>query len=340
MIRFAEKSGLRYLFQRDYRKILLDSVTGLPSKLPEEAIGLFAIVANERHFLSAWLDHHRQLGVTNFYIFVDESNDGTEELLQNEQDVTVLRSSLSYGFRINVHPCSFFGFRKFDRAGILYKRVLTDYLFKGRWGLYLDPDEFLILPPEFTIQRVIKTLDGVSESVPATVVEFFPADPATLQNPPASFETFKDVLNAYPYFEDTQILETRPGRFPARIAESKLSTLVELHLHEKCDSARQKTPLMRHSPHNFRMGSHRSSWPPQTSHLLTIAHFSFNHWGSKKIERAMTGTSGHSSEGAKYKIYARLLEQLSETGQNFLSSSSVKYEGAHQLIEYRLMNPL
>jgi len=56
----------------------IEIVRGRPD---ESKHSLYAILRNESFFIQAFLNHYRSLGVQQFLILDDHSNDGTAELL-------------------------------------------------------------------------------------------------------------------------------------------------------------------------------------------------------------------------------------------------------------------
>lgn len=84
---------------------------------------------NEIVLLPAFLDHHRSLGVEQFLVLVDYSDDGTLELLLTQSDVVVLTSDIKFGDFINVSILDRFGFTHEDHAGKILKEVITQNFF-------------------------------------------------------------------------------------------------------------------------------------------------------------------------------------------------------------------
>ena len=319
------------------RRMIIESLHTPSRPFDKSKLSLFSVVKNEIFLLPAFLDHHRSIGVEQFLILVDHSDDGTLEYLMEQDDVVVLESSVKYGSHINVSPFSFFGIKKVDRAAAWLKEVITQEFFTGAYGLYLDADEFLILPAgELSIQEVTKLMNNLrAPSVSASVVEFFPesVDDLFEFGTPTSLS---GLLNRYPYFEHVPLLRLRTFRFPEKIRAAKSGELFRKFLNTPNEGMTTlKTPIVRHSALCFRRGSHRASLPPTSRILLTIAHFKFTSVSAEKFREAISANAHDSLE--KYQLLERLLLELNRSGESFLSRSSTKFSSSQQFTEAGLM---
>lgn len=107
---------------------------------PKMILG-FSTVRNEIDRLPFFLDHHRKLGVDHF-LFVDNgSDDGTQEYLKSQPDVSLWVTSFSY---------------KLSRFGVDWLAWLQRKYGHSHWCLTLDADEILIYPHHET--RDLKAL--------------------------------------------------------------------------------------------------------------------------------------------------------------------------------------
>ena len=336
--RFLEKSlettGTRFFLGHDFRATLLSAVSPLP-ETNDKGLAVFSTVANEMFFLPAWLEHHRGLGVEHFYILVDRSEDGTIDFLTAQSDVTTMTSEYGFGSSVNISPLSKLGHKRFTRAGSLYKRIITDFLFEGQWALYLDADEFLMIPPGFeNIQELIDSVDGKTSSIPASNVIFYPERFSNIsQQRPAVFE---DLVKQAPYFDSLPLLQSRRGKWPTRVGPEKTAKLIYQFLREKSGGT-LKTPLMKHGKTNYRMGSHVTSEPPGTEHILALAHFVFSANTVSKIERAKSWNSYY-NQSASYKRLDRLIEVLNRHDHSLLDETSTQYRSNSQLVSAGLIN--
>ncbi len=112
-------------------------------------------VRNEAAFLLEWLAHHRAVGFTDFLIFSNDCDDGTDDMLDRLQDlghVTHIRNDGPY-----------------DKGGIQFTALKQadklDVVKQADWILPLDVDEFV------NIHTGDGTLDALIDALPdATAV--------------------------------------------------------------------------------------------------------------------------------------------------------------------------
>ena len=331
--RSLERTGTRFLLGHDFRKTMLRALSPMPER-NDKGLAVFSIVANEMFFLPAWLDHHRRLGVEHFYILVDRSEDGTMEFLGSQVDVTTMTSEYGYGSAINISPLSKLCHKRFTRAGTLYKRVITDYLFEGQWALYLDVDEFLLMPTGFDkITQLIDEIDGKTAVIPASNVIFFPEKISEIAF--RSPKSFDDLVQQAPWFDATPLLDVIPGKGPMVIGQVKTEKLYWDFLGEKSGST-YKSPLMKHSKWNFRQGSHKTSIAPKTAHCLSVGHFVFTENTASKIESAKLWRSYY-KQSEEYLRLERLIFILEQGRHSLLDSTSLKFTSNSQLMRAGLM---
>jgi hypothetical protein len=248
----------------------------------------------------------------------------------------VFTSPIKFQDRIFLSHFWKFGAKKHVRAGVAYKRALTDYLFEDSWGLYLDLDEYLFLPPGVEkIQDFLSEVNGKTLSVPASVVEFFPENLRTLRQD-CRPQTIESLIEHAPFFEAKPLLAARIGRHPMKVGLSKTAELSVAFLDETHVSYTHKTPLVFHSRANFREGAHKTSIPPSSHHLLTIAHFVYTSNSLKKIEDAIKTESHH---GQKYSVMMDILKRMEAKRGSFLGDSSQRFTSTSQFVDCGLMNP-
>lgn len=129
-----------------------------------DAMTLCAVGRNEMYFLPAFLHHYRSLGIEQFAILNDRSDDGTREYLLSQPDAVVFESNYRYGDLINL-PQSMIG--KISNGRILYiwRTLLYNKFAKGRWAVQVDLDEFIHLPQGTRLQDVALQMEAQGEQV-------------------------------------------------------------------------------------------------------------------------------------------------------------------------------
>ena len=110
----------------DLKTIKPPSTVGRKADFP-----LFCCLRNELFRLPQFLDYYRGLGVQQFYFIDNDSTDGLQDYLAEQEDCAVWHTKASY-------KASNFGM---DWCNYLLRRFGA-----GKWTLCVDPDEFLIYP--------------------------------------------------------------------------------------------------------------------------------------------------------------------------------------------------
>ncbi|PWJ21981.1 glycosyltransferase family 2 protein [Jannaschia seohaensis] len=324
---------------------VLDSLEIASGTLRSGAPSILSMMRDEMHFLPAWLDHHRRIGVAQFVVLDDGSGDGTAELLAAQPDVVMLRSRYGYGDPADGRGP--LGFKRAARAGVVMKDAIAQKFLWGRHALYVDADEFLLPPAEAPdLPAILDVLRAERRpTVAASLVEFFPErlpPPGTPAAPPGDFDA---LLAECPYFEAHPLLRLRPFRQPQQIALAKSSVLWDRYVREKIPEADRpplsrhstlKTPIVRRSRLVWRYGSHKANWPPPTDRLLTVAHFVFTSALPAKIDKVLAH-GGHNHGGASYKRFAALVQAMRAEDASFLTERSERYVHPDQLKAAGLM---
>ncbi|TYC61967.1 glycosyltransferase family 2 protein [Rhodobacterales bacterium] len=149
----------------------------------EGAITAVVLAYNEALRFPYFLDHYRSLGVSNFIVVDNNSDDGSEELLRAASDVLVLRTGKPY--------------REYKSK---WRHLICDQYLNGRWAIFPDVDELFIYPgwPEVKIDALVAYLDRYGyECMFTTMIDMYPAGPIQdlKYKPGASF------IEACPYFD-------------------------------------------------------------------------------------------------------------------------------------------
>ena len=120
------------LLLRAFRKrTQLAAVHIRTDRIAPEDVLCFLCIRNEADRLPHFLRHHRALGVRHFLVVDNASTDASAELLRDQPDVSLWRTSASY---------------KASRFGMDWLTWLQIRHGSGHWCLTLDADELLIYP--------------------------------------------------------------------------------------------------------------------------------------------------------------------------------------------------
>jgi glycosyltransferase involved in cell wall biosynthesis len=302
---------------------------------------LFSIVKDDMFFMNAFFNHYRSIGVEQFVIVDDGSTDGTLEFLLGQPDCVVLKSDIGYNQ-------SYFTLFKGEqlrmrRGNASLKNIVPHAIAPGDYVLYVDADEFLVLPEPFeSLEDLILHVRRRSvANVVAGVIEMFPDYLSRLDSFDAAPTCLDDLLAEAPYFEGRPMVELLDeGRY--RIAApTKTFSLLEKHVglenvdqssRRAVNGVRHKTPLMLSIRGNYRIDSHTATMPVDDSIILGLLHFVYNRNLKSKIDRVLEwGTYAHG--GRKYAQLAELFKILEDGNVSLLSHRSKRFSSRQDLQE-------
>jgi hypothetical protein len=336
-------------------RIIPDSLSIAYGNVRDVEISLYSIMRNELFFLPAFLEHYRSIGVQQFLILDDLSTDGSTEFLKAQKDCVVLSSTFRYGSRLYLETGN--ANRKTARAGPLLKSAIPQKYLRGKYSIYADADEFLILPAG--VRDLTELIERLKESnidcVAASQVELYPeklSDLTEKVNP----QTLSDILALFPFFDSGPTVLLAEGAQPKQCGPSASERLFRRYGvrgghrmlkwlpdsvlrrlgYSAASSSAFKTPIVKHSEHVHMVGSHMASVPPASSILLALLHFKFTGEFRDRIERALQWRA-HSGKGSKYRDYYLLYKKMARDNGSFFGSSTTKYTGPAVLEETSLM---
>ena len=131
----------RHLMRAFRKRHELAAVTDRTARIGRGDILCFATIRNERVRLPYFLQYYRALGVDQFLIVDNGSDDGTRELLEGQHDVSLWATNRSY---------------RSAHFGADWLNWLLRKYGHGHWTLTVDIDEFLVYP--FCDTRPIRAL--------------------------------------------------------------------------------------------------------------------------------------------------------------------------------------
>ena len=125
-------------------------------------LAIFAIVRNEGAYLNEWVEFHRMMGVSHFFIYDNGSNDGTADLLYpyvNEGLVTLVNwADFLKGWE-GVAGTS----GRTQKLAMLH--CIANFGHLAEWMAFIDADEFLFPSAEGSLAEVLhgyEDLDSLS----------------------------------------------------------------------------------------------------------------------------------------------------------------------------------
>jgi hypothetical protein len=319
-------------------------------------VNLCAVVRDEMYLLPAFFDHYRRLGVQQFIILDDGSNDGSCEYLAAQSDCVLLSSGIHFGDQVEVINPD--GTVVCGRADPFLKCSIARNFCSDKYAVLVDADEFLVLPPQVSgLCEAFSVLaaHGVP-AVAANMVEVYPRALTDLKGQ-ANPRSFSDLIALYPFFDATPLLELVPAQQPTtisatvtqRIFESvvkndhvPLSPLERLKrslrptkkAHEKKPKKlikAHKVPIVKWSKEVWLKGNHATNLLPSPAALLALIHFKFTHDFTARATRAVHWKS-HAGQARKYRSYLDSLAHMRRDGFTFLCAQTRTYAGPEQLL--------
>ena len=112
---------------------------------PEHYLAVCAIAKDEGPYFKEWIEWHLSQGVDHFYIYDNESSDGTREILQPYIDSGVVEYKYWPGHR---------------RQLAAYDDCLEHYRLASRWIAFIDLDEFIVPVKDASIPAFLKRFEA------------------------------------------------------------------------------------------------------------------------------------------------------------------------------------
>jgi len=280
-------------------------------KMTPEDIIVFSVVRDEHYRLSAWLDYYRNLGVTKFVFIDNDSSDGTDTILLEQEDVILYATTDTY-------TQSFNGMRWVNH-------LLEHYTAQHQnWCIYADVDEYLLYPEvdKKPLPILLEYLTANDyEGVRGFMLDVF--DPVTFE-----IEiTDKNPLEGNLYFYNQYYFnnwEYAPY--------SRVSGGLRTQLYDNLNIILTKTPIIKGGGQiKFLASSHIITPAKIADVTCTFIHLKYS---SQFIERAAVEAARkvHFKGAKRFKMYYEKRDQFKKIMENFSSDPKfVKFESAEQL---------
>ena len=123
--------GNRYIYERMKK-----------SKYPH-FLAMCAIAKNEGRYFQEWIEYHRMLGVEKFYLYDNESEDNTREVLQPYVDQGIVEYTFYPGKKMQLKA---------------YKDCVKRHKHDAQYIAFLDIDEFIVPLKHNTIPDYMHSL--------------------------------------------------------------------------------------------------------------------------------------------------------------------------------------
>ena len=281
----------------------------------------FLTVRNEALRLPAVIDHHRRLGIDQFVIVDNDSNDGTRDLLAAMPDVRLYSASGSYAA---------------SKLGFEWLHPLLDELADNHWVLIIDADELFVFPccERLMLSQLCRFLDREgSDSIFAIVLDMYSQSSIAA----TAYRQGDPLLDVSPFFDPGPYVMERGSDFPtfdlrggprARAFWSPTTPFLP--------PAMGTVPLVKwQRGYRYVIGRHHMHPAPARLSGLTgaLLHFKFlNDFHQRAESEAARGE--HFAGAREYKIYLEALQRRPDF--SFYFAGSVRYEECNQLVSLKL----
>lgn len=112
---------------------------------PKFRLAVCAIAKNEGPYFKEWIEWHLAHGVDEFFIYDNESTDGTREILEPYIERGVVDYKYWPGYRMQLAA---------------YDDCLEHHRFDSRWIAFIDLDEFIVPVKDATIPDFLKRFEA------------------------------------------------------------------------------------------------------------------------------------------------------------------------------------
>ena len=278
---------------------------------------LYAHLKDESFRLPGFLDYYRKIGVGEFFIIDNDSQDESRTYLLEQPDVVLFRSSISF---LEVH------------YGAYWINYLMDQFPHDGWSIYVDLDERLVLPgiEDTGLFPILDELDQRGDDlVPGFMIDMIPETLRAGED----YDLDQDPLEACPYL-DTDINWHGNVICPYVVYTGGAS----YRLFDPPPSPNlTKTPLVRSNGDvRFLLTTHWTTPGKVSSMRAGLLHFKFLGGFRKRI-------TGEARAGAQWQ-FARNFGTYDETlfalndEASLLGPYSVRYSDSKQLKDLRFIS--
>lgn len=294
-------------------------------KICKSDILLFAVMKNEAHRLSFFLDYYRKLGVNHFILVDNGSTDHFTEIVSDCDDITTFYTEASYKeSNYGMHWCN---------------NLLLKYGC-GHWCMTCDPDEFLVYPHIETrdLRDLTSYLDSLRESSFFTVMIDMYSDTAVEES---YYTEGEDPLTVCPFFDATGYSKSYSSSFKNIFIQGGIRKRLLYSQNPKKAPALNKVPLIKWDSHYAYVESMHMAiprrlnavyWDPKTTGALL--HFKFISQLVNKVQEEETAQQ-HWDNSSEYQKYGEAIKQRTLLHE---PSVSVRFEDWRTLARHGLIN--
>lgn len=116
---------------------------------PKHYLAVCAMAKNEGAYFKEWLDWHIRMGVDHFYIYDNESEDNTRQVLQPYIDKGIVTYKLWPSNNVRARRCQI----------AVYDHCINRYRYDAYWIAFIDLDEFIVPMKDADIPHFLKRFE-------------------------------------------------------------------------------------------------------------------------------------------------------------------------------------
>jgi len=299
---------------------MITSLSAAPTLAPEDIL-VVGCLRNEMLRLPEFLSHHRQLGVTQFLLIDNASDDGTTDFLLAEGDVCVFHTAEPYSA---------------SNCGVDWINEVLHRHGTGHWVLLLDADELFVFPGYETtgLNTLLTWLDTCqAEAMIAPMLDMYSHAPLARTN----YVRGTSLIEACPYFDGTgyTFRQTETGLRTLHRGGPRQRLFWDGHGRDYPAPVLDKIPLVKwRDDLRLTASTHVLKGVAAAPVTGALLHFKFlqDFAASAAAEAAR---QEHFMAARQYTAYSDVLSAAPDFCA--FGEVSVKYRGSRQLVELGLM---
>ena len=257
----------RLLFRALRKRRQLRPVQDRTAQIAPDDILLASTMRNEITRLPHFLEHHRKLGVGHFLIVDNDSDDGTQEFLAEQPDVSLWSTRHSY---------------RQSRFGVDWLTWLQIRHAHNHWCLTLDADEIFVYPHHDTrpLQALVSRLEqNRTRSFGALMLDMYPKGPLRDQTYRPGDNPF-ETLN---WFDGGNYMIQRQPKLENLWIQGGVRSRMFFADDPRCAPTLSKTPLVK--------WNRRYAYVSSTHNLLPRGlNQVYDEWGGEKASGILLHT--------------------------------------------------
>lgn len=318
---------LYFVLQSTLHGLKLRKIQDNTQTIRKKDILLFSVLRNEAVRIPFFLEYYRTLGVGHFFFVDNASTDGFLDLVEDEPDVSVWYTDMSY---------------KEANFGLHWSNHLMRQFGDGHWTIVADPDEFLVFP--FMDKRPLQELTWHLEAENRR--SFFCILLDMYSNKDISDTLYmqgSDPLETCSYFDAQGYTQKHNVSLLNSWVQGGVRSRIFFSDRPQDAPALNKTPLVKWKrTFSYVSSTHAAlpkyiNLPHANAHVSptgVLLHFKFiSQFRVKAEEEAHRGQ--HFGDSIEYRSY---LERIDNDTTSMIYSGSVSYAGWEQLERLGLLN--